>query len=709
MRVLSCLLLWLLPAAALPADEAKRVLIFVPESAAVPAIADFTQRFRQTVQREWPGTVTVNIESLDMAWFGSAEYQRALRDFYLVKYREHRPDAIVAFVDATPLTVYLQRALWPQVPVLSIFNDDFFVAMLDQGPYLRANWADFDAGSSEREMGAWAYLSQEIRAAAPGREFIALTGLTLEELKQRVQALPPDSVIILVGFMQDASGRSLISRDVVQMLHAGASPPLFSVHKTMMGSGLTGGVLLDYEQLGQEMARRTLRLLAGESASSLPPGSIEANLPTVDERELKRWRIPEDRLPPGTVVRFHEPGLWERYRWQASAALGATLVQAGLITVLLLERRQRKRAQRLNLAVLDSLPGSVAILDRAGTVHRASPAADRFEEQAGLPSPEVLRPGSPYLEAFHEAALADPTGLEGVVALLREVLEERAHEGAVEFPGFHPGTWFELRARRLELPEGGAVVALVNITARKRAEWEARQARDERAHLERVAAVGELGVSIAHELNQPLTAIQTNAETAQALLQRTPLNLPLLHEVLQDILSDNMRAGEVIRRMRALLKKGEAQIAPHDFNELVREVARLVSNEVHLRGVHLTLQLSEAPLPIQGDGVQLQQVVLNLVVNALDAVSACPPGERHVGLRTQRHEQQVELAVEDTGVGLSPETLQRLFEPFFTTKRTGLGMGLSISRSILEVHQGRLQAEPREGRGARFRCTLPCV
>ncbi|EPX58506.1 hypothetical protein D187_003978 [Cystobacter fuscus DSM 2262] len=730
MRLLGFLLVWLMATPLAAAEREKRVLLFVPEDATVPAIADFTRTFRQTVLANWRGPVTVDIEYLDMAWFGGAEYERALRDFYLVKYREQQPDAIVSFVDATPLLVYLQQELWPQVPLLSIFNDDVLVSMLNQGPYLRANWADLDVsgtvqvalrllpdtrhvalvlGSSPREVGAWPHVSREVRAAAPDREFIGLMDLTLEELRQRVRTLPEDSVVILVGFMQDATGRSCITRDVSRQLHAEGSPPIFSVHETMLGSGIVGGMLLDYELLGQEAARRTLRLLEGEPASNLPPGSIEANLAAFDERELKRWHIPTSRLPPGGVVRFHEPGLWERYRWQVAAILVAGLLQAVLITVLLLERAQRRRAQRLNLAVLDSLPGSVAILDKRGVVLRSNPLTAQGERLGGLPADKLRVPGASYLESFREAARTGPPEMAGAVTLLQEVLSERAPEGVVESRGLTPHTWFELRARQLELPEGGAVVTLMDVTPRRRAELEARQARDERAHLERVAAVGELGVSIAHELNQPLAAILTNAETAQTLLRRTPVDLPLVLETLQDIVSDDQRAGAVIRHMRALLKKGEAQHGPHDVNALVREVLRLVGADAQARGAELTLHLSDSPLTVHGDGVQLQQVVLNLVTNALDAVSQSPVGQRRVWVRTQQREGQVDLVVEDTGAGLTEQVLAHLFEPFFTTKREGLGMGLSISRSILESHQGRIQAEHRTGGGALFRCTLPSV
>ncbi|WP_052420537.1 sensor histidine kinase [Hyalangium minutum] len=711
-------------------ERVKTVLVFVPEDGMVPSIADFTRSFHLTMLGERQKPVTVNIEYLDMGWFQGADYDRALHEFYRSKYREQRPEALVVFADACPFVLKLQQELWPQVPLLAVLNDKPLVEALPESAFIRGNWADLDVpgtvrmalrllpstrrvalvlGSSQRELAAWDFVESEVRGAAPDREFIGLRGLTLEQLRQRVHTLPEDTVVILVGFMQDAQGQSLVGRDVLTQLHAEGSPPIFSVHKTMLGSGIVGGALLDYELLGQQAAKRTLQLLKGAPLSSLPTGAFDTNLVAFDDRELQRWHIPDSRLPPGGRVFFREPGLWERYRWQVTVAVGAGLLQAVLILVLLVERRLRRVAQRLNAAVLDSLPGSVAILDRNGVVLRATPAPERPESLGGLPAGKLLAPGAAYLEAFREAARSGHPEVEGVASLLQDVLAGRASEGALEFRGFAPDRWLELRARRLDLPEGGAVAALVDVTARRRAELEARQARDERAHLERVSAVGELGVSIAHELNQPLAAILTNAETAQRLLQRSPTDMGLLREMLQDIIADDKRAGEVIRHMRALLKKEGAAEGTHDLNELVGQVVRLVGNDAQLRGAVLSLRLADTALRVRGDGVQLQQVVLNLIINALDAVGPCPPGERQVWVRTQRTDGHVELAVEDTGVGLSPEVQKRLFEPFFTTKPTGLGMGLSISRSILEVHQGRLQAESRPGRGTVFRCSLPAA
>ncbi|MET0402342.1 MAG: hypothetical protein ABW123_08055, partial [Cystobacter sp.] len=483
MRLLGLLFVLFVAPPPAAAEQVKTVVLFMPEDTTVPATAEFTRSFRAAMRDVSREPVLVNIEYLDMSWFESAGYKRALRDFYLVKYRERRPDVIVVSADATPLLLELQQELWPGVPLLCILNDDFLVEALPKRPHLYGYWADFDVtatarlavrllpgmkraalilGSSPREKEAWPVVSGEVHAGAPELEIIPLRDISLEELRRRVRTLPPDTVVFLIGFMRDVTGQSLITRDVLRLLYADGAPPLFSVHQTMMGEGIVGGMLLDYVKFGQEVARRTRWVLDGESPASALPANLNSNRPVFDARELKRWNIPDSRLPPGGVVRFHEPGLWERYRWQVTALLAAGLLQAGLILVLLVERRRRMGAQRLNLAVLDSLPGAVAILDRHGTVLRSSPASSDPLGREGAPTGSLL-PGRRFLDAFREMSSGEGAETRSVESLLAEVLSARAHEGGVEFRGLVPGTWFELRARRLERSEGGAAVSVVDV------------------------------------------------------------------------------------------------------------------------------------------------------------------------------------------------------------------------------------------------------
>jgi C4-dicarboxylate-specific signal transduction histidine kinase len=262
-------------------------------------------------------------------------------------------------------------------------------------------------------------------------------------------------------------------------------------------------------------------------------------------------------------------------------------------------------------------------------------------------------------------------------------------------------------------PDGifvGYIGSCIDITDQKRAEDTLRQKLDEIAHLNRVAALGEMVTSLAHELNQPLAAILTNAEAASQFLNRESPNLARVRGCLTAIAADDERAAEVIKRLRALLKKDQSQASLIDLSGVVSDALRLVNNDAMLRETRVTIEPHPKLPPVLGDRVQLCQVVLNLLVNGLQAAAEQPPAERWVLVRTAEAEGGgAELTVEDSGKGIAETDLARVFEPFYTTKREGLGMGLSISRSIVEAHRGLIWAERSAGHGAIFHCVLPGV
>jgi len=231
--------------------------------------------------------------------------------------------------------------------------------------------------------------------------------------------------------------------------------------------------------------------------------------------------------------------------------------------------------------------------------------------------------------------------------------------------------------------------------------------RRELSHLARVAVLGQLSGALAHELNQPLTSISSNAEAARRLLKRQPADLDELDAILGDIASEDQRAAQVIRRLRALLKRGETHLQPMDTRELLSEVLELAHAELITRRVTATALVARDLPPVLGDRVQLQQVFLNLIINACEAMNTTAAADRRLTLIANADARNnILISIRDFGTGIPSTLLERLFEPFVTTKPEGLGLGLSISRTIVAAHGGRLWAENNADRGATMYCLL---
>jgi PAS domain S-box-containing protein len=427
-----------------------------------------------------------------------------------------------------------------------------------------------------------------------------------------------------------------------------------------------------------------------------------------DDRELVRAAIQtvvESRSEAS--VEYRAAGADGNLRWMSSRgrvqldAAGAPDRLMGVTLDVTQRKLADEKVRQLSHAIEQS-PVSVVITDKQGNVIYVN---KKFSEVSGYSPAECLGQNPRLLKSG-----------ESPPAVYRELWDCLTH-GRTWRGEFHNrkkngGLYWESAVVSPLFDGAGRVTHFIgikeDITERKRTALELHQQRDQLTHLSRVTMLGELAGSLAHELNQPLTAILSNAQAAQRFLAHDRPDLGEIRDILADIVAEDKRAGEVIRRLRLLLKKGEVQQHPLLVNEIVQEVLRLVRSD--LVNLNFTAQTELAPhLPvIQGDGVQLQQVLLNLVLNGCDAMAGATRDNRRLTIRTSRDDGgSVHLSVADGGTGIAPEKLEQVFEPFYTTKAKGLGLGLAVCRSIVAAHGGKLWATNNSGGGATFHLTLP--
>jgi PAS domain S-box-containing protein len=293
----------------------------------------------------------------------------------------------------------------------------------------------------------------------------------------------------------------------------------------------------------------------------------------------------------------------------------------------------------------------------------------------------ALKEDKPY-SIDHRIVL--PDGLERIVHEQAEVIRDEAGQ-AIQMTG-----------------------TVHDITERKKAEEDRRQLREELTHVSRVTTIGTLAGALAHEINQPLTAIMSNAQAAKRFLDAEKPNLDELREIFSDIVDDTSRSSNVIHQLRDFMKKGEINAVPLNINETIQEVLNLIHRDAEHRNITIKLDTSESLPQVMGDKVQLQQVILNLVINGFDAMMYQDSGSRELTIRTEQDDDNhIHVAVKDTGMGIEEEKLEQIFEPFISTKLEGMGLGLSINRYIITAHNGRMWATNNPDHGATVHFTLP--
>ena len=606
--VCSCLAAWLvfgLIASSANADSRveqitpRSVLVLDQSTSFRPWPTAIIAGMRSVFRAKFGSSIALYVEHLDLHQFGGSEYLEELRRHFSEKYRDRRIDTIVTIGPrALEYGMRLRASLWPAVPVV-------FAAVPEEmapnpslgvtGTTVQMNLASLVKASRmlDPNLKRFAIVgdhldahphyypySKELPIYSRQLEFIDLTGLTIRKVRERVAALPDHTTILYIGINADSEGM-YVAADVLPLIAETANRPIVVDAETYFGGGATGGLLVSPEQIGQTAGRLALQIIQGESPSNIPVTQGAPPRPVFDWRQLQKWNISEDRLPPGSDVRFRQPSAWQQYKSHILAATALVFFQSALIVLLLGEHRRR-----------------------------------------------------------HSAEIAT------------------------------------------------------------------RNTMSQLAQVNRLATAGEISASIAHEVNQPLTGIVTKANAALRWLAADKPDLEKAQAALAQIVSAGHRASNIITSVRSMLRKETQEKSPVDINKLIWTVLGLVWIDLRKHEIDLDTKLNEQLPSVQGNEVQLQQVILNLITNAIESMHSV----EHRVLRVRSESggpDEVHVSIEDTGTGIDHSNLDSIFKPMFTTKVTGMGMGLAICRSIVEGHGGRIWISHGSENGSTFHFTLP--
>jgi len=587
------------------AAPAKSVLVLYSNNRLVPGNVAVDHGLGAALQNTGERSVRTYSEFLDSPEFSGEAYENLVVSYLHGKYAGSPPDAIVAVSDDALGFIVRHRAqLFPGAPVVytgvpakvlqtlqplpadivGVPNDFDYSSTISQALrwHPNARRLVIVTGASWQDKATEARLRRELPAVMGGVATEFWSGLPVTVLQNRLRSLDPGSVVFTAGFFQDGDGNQFNPHDSAILIASAAAAPVYGPFETFIGTGVVGGRMPSFEQMGRQAGQAVNAIFAGAAPATLRlPTSTPAPL-QLDWRQAQRWRIDEKMIPAGTVVHFKEPSVWEAHRTEVLIALSVILLQAAFIMALFIERRRRSAAE----------------------------------------------------------------------------------------------------------------LTTQNLNAQL-------------AHASRLAVAGELTAAIAHEINQPLGAIQTSADAADLLLQSNGDRREDLLRIVTRIRRDTVRASDVIRRLRTLLARHEPERRAFDLAAAMSDVAMILRPEAERRKVTLDVRPMFAPPSVAGDRTQIQQVLINLVLNAMDAVTGLPENRRLIEVLIERRDANARISVQDRGCGIPGETLPKLFDSFFSTKQQGMGLGLSIARSIVDAHGGRIWAENREGHGAAFHVELP--
>ena len=860
------------------------------------------------------GSPSIDIEYLDVLHFKDKRYIRLISDLLRHKYASSPPDLVITLYN-TALEFMLTdgKDIFPDVPLIFAGIEEHFFSGKKLGPTITGLLSSprysetlalaldlhpgtqtvavvAGAGSIGRKWGKDAM--QAFKPFVRRVDFIDLAGLSMPVILDKVTNLPQRSLIMYIPVVEDGAGNKFTATQSAFQISRAASVPVYSFWDVLVGHGVVGGNLISFEEEGKSLGALALRVLNGERPADIPISGESHVKAMFDWRELKRWSVPEDRLPPGSLVKFKPLSLWDEHKSQIIGTLLLIVTQGLAIAYLLYLRGVRRQAEqdlverltfekrvselssdfiRLPADQIDSkIRQSLA---RVGSLLKADRAfvfrfnwektcfvvSHMWEAEGTVPDPvvrgaivkefvpwvyDMLISGQeiviPYIEklteynAIKEYEYCRQTGIRSFLTIPVQVADaplcaigldairfqrswsadvrdrlrligeifanaiERQHsekriraaewkfktmadytydweywqrtDGSLAYvspscqriSGYSPkqfisepeliehvivpedqGLWKahrcaikqqteanELIQFRIMRPDGairwiehacqpvfgekgealGIRVSNRDITQREQLRSESQQLQSDLAHVDRVVTISAMTSAMAHEINQPLAAIRSYAQAALRFLNAETSDPENIRKALEGIVADNKRASAVVNRLRDLVKKKQVQKEIISINQIINEVIMLLNSELVMRNTTIETDLDPSSPTLHGDSIQIQQIVMNLLTNAMDAMDDSPVGKRFIKIHSRADaDNKIKVSIADHGKGIDPEKLKNIFLPFHTTKAKGLGLGLAISMSIVNAHNGSLSAGNNSHGGATFVVTLPAT
>ena len=707
--------------------QVQRVVVLYDERVELPGLSALDAGLTSNLSARSPVRLEIYRETLDLSRFGNPDYLLKLRDHLRAKYATTKVDVLIAALGPS-LDFLLEHgaSIFPGTPIVfcgiertelanralpahvtGVLLKRQFRPTLELALRLHPDTRQvvFISGTSSFDERLRDKAKQELSVFENKVTFTYLTDLAMPALLAAVADLPPRTVVLYSTLFRDGAGQPFVPHEVARLIANASSAPVYAFVDQYLDRGVVGGHMYSINAHGKAAALLASQVLAGRPPATLPMTEVGASADLLDWRQLQRWSINPARVPSGADIRYRPRTAWDQYRWHILGIFAFAVLQTLIIAALIVERTGRRRSEKRY--ALASAGGRVGVCDWNLVTNQVY-IDPILKTILGYQDHEIRNQLSDWLELMH------PDDAPIVASRAQEVLSSKSDHVEVEHRMVHrDGSILWFLSRGTVVRRNGCASRITgtvsDISARKSSEQQLDLAQAELTRVSRLTALGEFGAAIAHEVRQPLTAITLNAQTSLRLLTRNPPNLDEIRAALQDVVRDSKHAAELIRRNRELFRLQTVRKEPLDINAVVGEAALLARQRLQNSQVSLITSLARDLSAVDGDRLELEQVLLNLIANAIDATQPRLPRSRRVEISTVAVNDFIEIAVRDNGIGLETVDLQQLFKLSYTTKPNGTGIGLSLCRSIIEAHGGRIWAEPNEGPGATFRFTIPCV